>query len=90
MLAIEKRILLKHTHLVKAFACLLSQALELVHDGNELTDVHTVRERLQEVLAHVETHIAAHQVIQPAQIAQGDIQSEKALAISIKLCVLQQ
>mmetsp|Transcript_5505 Transcript_5505/g.13638 ORF Transcript_5505/g.13638 Transcript_5505/m.13638 type:complete len:698 (+) Transcript_5505:463-2556(+) len=56
--------------LVKALAALLAQPLVLVEQRDELADVHALGERVQEVLAHVQAHVRAHQVVQ-AEGAHG-------------------
>ena len=55
------------SYLVESLPGLLPQPLVLVEQGDEGAHVHAVREGVEKVLAHVQTHIRAHQVVQPEQ-----------------------
>ena len=51
---------------VEAGAGLLAQALGLVQLHNQVRRVGALRERVQEVLAHMQPDVSAHQIAQPA------------------------
>lgn len=63
--------------LVEAAASLLSKALVVIEQGNDLCRVHSLWEGVYEVLAHMQTNVSTNQVTQPA--------CTKAVAQDVKL-----
>ena len=57
--------------LVEATAGLLSQALVVIEQGDDLGGVHPLWEGLDEVLAHMKPNVSTHQVTQPVVITRS-------------------
>ena len=56
--------------LVEAAAGLLSEALVVVEQGNDLCRVHSLWEGLNKVLSNMQPNVSTDQVTQPASIKQ--------------------
>lgn len=67
---VERQHSLLLVKLVEAAASLLSKALVVIEQRNDLCRVHSLWEGLYEVLAHMQANVSTNQVTQPASPKQ--------------------